>query len=742
MKRILFIFAVILFTQTSFLYAKSVKNILILNSYHKGFEWSDKLIDGMEKLFYKSNIDTTILYMDSKRISSKDYFDKLKELYQLQLTKHKYDLVVAIDKFAYAFILQNYKELNIKQPIYFLGIEQFFEEEVKEYGLEGKVSGMMERRAIEENIDIIKTLMPTIKKLYILNDQSANGDDSEIFIKNAIKKVSEKIEIEYIRKIRFEDLIEKFSIYKKDEALFFVRFYNDSTGKLYQNYEIASFIQNAKIPVFVTDDLFIKKGALGGKLVDIKQLGINSAMRIKGILQKQVNTPKIEVDNSYKYVFDYGKVKEFNINLSRLDKNFTYVNAPISFFERNREFINFVFVIAPFLLFLILGLMHNLYLRIKSAKKLKQRMQFDKVLLNSINSPIIWEDDKGYIVDSNSKFNELLNMSCEEMQGKRLRDFVENQNVSNLFKLLKTFINKNAFDENELVLKSRDDTEHIYMINKTDYTENIYKTSGTVVVFTDVTKEKLALREKIKHQEFIIQQSKLAEIGEIFSSIAHQWKTPLLEITTIAQEQIYSCEGKIDEENNAFVNDIMVQVKYMAETISDFQNFIMPSANKVSFDIYEAVSKMLEIMKHNIKYNYIKVNVNVKPNTNLIIYGYKNELMQTLLNIVNNAKDAIIKRRKQNKIKQGIINIDIKNLDNKVLIEIEDNGGGIPKEHINNVFKAYYTTKQNGHGIGLYMAKLIIEDKMDGKINVENTKNGAKFIIKLGVNDENIIARR
>ncbi|RXI48844.1 ATP-binding protein [Malaciobacter mytili] len=742
MKRILFIFAVILFTQTSFLYAKSVKNILILNSYHKGFEWSDKLIDGMEKLFYKSNIDTTILYMDSKRISSKDYFDKLKELYQLQLTKHKYDLVVAIDKFAYAFILQNYKELNIKQPIYFLGIEQFFEEEVKEHGLEGKVSGMMERRAIEENIDIIKTLMPTIKKLYILNDQSANGDDSEIFIKNAIKKVSEKIEIEYIRKIRFEDLIEKFSIYKKDEALFFVRFYNDSTGKLYQNYEIASFIQNAKIPVFVTDDLFIKKGALGGKLVDIKQLGINSAMRIKGILQKQVNTPKIEVDNSYKYVFDYGKVKEFNINLSRLDKNFTYVNAPISFFERNREFINFVFVISPFLLFLILGLMHNLYLRIKSAKKLKQRMQFDKVLLNSINSPIIWEDDKGYIVDSNSKFNELLNMSCEEMQGKRLRDFVENQNVSNLFKLLKTFINKNAFDENELVLKSRDDAEHIYMINKTDYTENIYKTSGTVVVFTDVTKEKLALREKIKHQEFIIQQSKLAEIGEIFSSIAHQWKTPLLEITTIAQEQIYSCEGKIDEENNAFVNDIMVQVKYMAETISDFQNFIMPSANKVSFDIYEAVSKMLEIMKHNIKYNYIKVNVNVKPNTNLIIYGYKNELMQTLLNIVNNAKDAIIKRRKQNKIKQGIINIDIKNLDNKVLIEIEDNGGGIPKEHINNVFEAYYTTKQNGHGIGLYMAKLIIEDKMDGKINVENTKNGAKFIIKLGVNDENIIARR
>lgn len=739
MKRILFAIAVILFTQTSFMYAKSVKNILILNSYHKGFEWSDMLIDGMEKIFYESNIDTTILYMDSKRISSKSYFVKLKELYQLQLIKHKYDLVVALDKFAYAFILQNCKELNINQAIYFLGIEQFSEDEVKEHGLEDKVSGMMERRAIDENIDIIKTLIPTIKKLYIVNDKSPNGDDSEIFIKNAIKKISDKVEVDYIREISFGELIEKFSIYKEDEALFFVRFYNDNTGHFYQNYEIASFIENAKIPVFVTDDLFIRKGALGGKLVNIEQLGINSAIRITEILEKKIDTPKIEVDNSYKYLFDYNKVKEFDIDLSRLDKNINYVNAPMSFFEKNREFINFVFVLFPLFLFLILGLMHNLYLRMKSAKKLKQRMQFDKVLLNTINSPIVWEDEKGYIVDSNSKFNELLNMSCDEMQGKRLRDFVENQNVSNLFKLLKTFVNKNAIDGSELVLSSRDDKEHIYMINKTDYVENIYETSGRVVVFTDVTKEKLALREKIKHQEFIIQQSKLAEIGEIFSSIAHQWKTPLLEITTIAQEQIYSSKKKVDERNNSFVNDIMVQVKYMAETINSFQNFIMPSTNKVSFDIYEAVSKMLEIMKHNIKYNYIKVNVNVKSNTDLIIYGYKNELMQTLLNIVNNAKDAIVKRKKQKRIKQGEINIDIKNLDNKVLIEIEDNGGGIPKEHINNVFEAYYTTKRNGHGIGLYMAKLIIEDKMDGEINVDNTKNGAKFIIKLGVNDENTI---
>ncbi|AXX88267.1 two-component system sensor histidine kinase [Malaciobacter marinus] len=730
-------------TLTTTLFAKEIKNVLIINSYHKGFEWSDRVIMGMEDFFYTTNIDANVLYMDSKRIASENYFDKLTELYDLQLKKHKYDLVVAVDKFAYAFILQNIKELDITQPIYFIGLEQYSKKEIKDYNLEKQVSGMLEKREIKTNIKIIKRVYPSLKKLYILNDQSANGDDSNKFIKEAIKEIKGKFEIEYIRKIEFDALINKFSKYKENEALFFVRFYNDSTGKLYPNYEIASFIKNAKIPVFITDDLFIKKGAIGGKLVDIKQLGRNSAKEIKKIMENKNNIVSIKTDDSYNYIFDYEKVKEFNINPNLLNEKIKYVNEPLSFFEKNRLFIDFVFIISPFLVFLILGLIHNLYLRIKSSKKLKQRMQFDKVLLDSIKSPIVWEDDKGFIVDSNAKFDELLEMSTNIIEGKQLKDFIENRNVKKLLNLLKTFVDKNCFESNAIVLKSKDNKEHIYMIDQTDYTEDIYRTSGTVVVFTDVTKEKLALREKIKNQEFMIQQSKLAEIGEIFSSIAHQWKTPLLEITTIAQEQIYSTDKKIiDEENNAFVNDIMVQVRYMGETISDFQNFIMPSTRKVTFNISEAVTKMLEIINHNIKYNYIKTNVQVQEDANLNILGYKNELMQILLNIVNNAKDSIVKRRKEKRIKEGIINIDIKNIQNDVLIQIEDNGGGIPKEHINNIFKPYYTTKENGHGIGLYMAKLIIEDKMDGTIEVENTNNGAMFSIKLGANYENTTIRR
>jgi C4-dicarboxylate-specific signal transduction histidine kinase len=301
-------------------------------------------------------------------------------------------------------------------------------------------------------------------------------------------------------------------------------------------------------------------------------------------------------------------MKEFNINPSLAVENYTVINKPTTFFERHREFIDFVFIISPLLVFLILGLFHNIYMRVKNEKKLR-----------------------------------------------------------------------------------------------------------------------LAELEKNKHQQFVIQQSKLAEIGEVFSSIAHQWKNPLVEIATIAQEQAF----KERDENSQFVKDIMVQIRYMTDTISDFQKFIAPSTVKTSFNVEQAIKSMMKIIDHTIKYNYIDILINKKDASRLNVYGYKNEFMQILLNIVNNAKDQIAELRSKGTIKRGQIEFLIYNKKDLIIIEICDNAGGIKSEGFPHIFDAYYTTKKNGHGIGLYMSKLIIENKMGGKIEAFNKNNGACFKISL-----------
>lgn len=602
----------------SFFYAPSLfahdKKILIINSYHRGFQWSDDVLVGMEEVFYNHpEITTNILYMDSKRISSEEYYAKLRELYKLQLRNHQYDLIVAVDKFAYDFIVKYYHELFTTEPVLFTGLEQFEIEDIQKEGLEDRVYGILERRAIPETIPMIAKMMPSLKKLYIINDASANGDDSEPFIRQAMSEHNSEFEIEYIRSSTLEELEERFSKPNKEEAVFFIRFYNDKYGNLYKNSQIASMINKSALPVFITDTLFIEKGAFGGKLVPVKSVGRITGEMVIDVLDKKLQPLHVKTLIEYHYQFDVQKIQQFGLYPNASVKAFELVNAPLTFFDKHRKFVDAVFLISPFLLFLVLGLIHNIYMRIRSEKELK----------------------------------------AIELQ-------------------------------------------------------------------------------KNKHQQFIIQQSKLAEIGEIFSSIAHQWKNPLVEIATIAQEHVYSSADQGDEQSNEYVNAIMVQVRYMTDTINDFQKFIMPSTQRTVFDVNEAIETMMKIISHNIKYNYIDVSIDVSHATNVMVSGYKNEFMQTLLNIVNNAKDQIKETRENKQIKRGIISIRIYNHSKKVIIDIKDNGGGIPIDKLPNIFDAYYTTKESGHGIGLYMSKLIIEDKMGGKIRVSNTLEGACFSITLG----------
>ena len=730
-KHLLLLIIFILFGN-SCLFALNTKNILILNSYHKGFQWSDDVIDGIEEVFYNKNIDTTVLYMDSKRISSTQYNNQIITFYKTQLENQKYDLILAIDKFAYQFSIKNYNKLFNNTPLLFVGLEKFDKKDPLLQGLEEKVYGILEERKVSYIIKMIDRLMPKLKTLYIINDQSASGDDTESFIYSAMKEVAGKFKINYIKKSTMKELKNKFSINRLNEAVFFIRFYNDKTGRLHKNSEIAEMINSINLPVFATDTLFIEKGIVGGKLVQIKELGINSGkMAMKILLDKKIQS-NIITDNSYINMFDYEKVKQFNLNPKRLNVKYSYVNTPISLFDKYRDFMNFIIIMIPVLFLLITVLIYNLYFRVKNSKLLRNQIEFNKALLNIVENPIVWQNKDGEIIESNSKFIELMNFPSPSNHQIKLIDYIKKSDSKYLIESLSEFLT-NTDVGNEIVLHDKEGLEHIYFVNYKEYDENVYNNSGVVTSFTEITKERQARLEKDKQQDFIIQQSKLAEIGEIFSSIAHQWKTPLVEISTIAQEQLY-LESDNTKQDHQYVDDIMKQVSYMTETINDFQSFIMPSNRKTIFNINDAVVKMMDIISHNMKYNYIDVDINVAPDTNLMICGYRNELMQTLLNIVNNAKDKILKKQDKEK---GHIQINIKNIEKFVQIEIEDNGGGIKKEYLPMIFDSYFTTKKDGHGIGLYMAKLIIEDKMNGDISVSNTINGAKFIIKLEVSNEN-----
>lgn len=219
-------------------------------------------------------------------------------------------------------------------------------------------------------------------------------------------------------------------------------------------------------------------------------------------------------------------------------------------------------------------------------------------------------------------------------------------------------------------------------------------------------------KEHEAQKQLLIHQSKLAAIGEMLGNIAHQWRQPLTRLSYIFMNIEYSEKQKVRSE---LVDEGTQQLEFMSQTIDDFTNFYAPTKEKESFSVEHEVQNVLELIEPK------EINIILETKEDSILFNYKNEFKQVILNLIVNAKDVLRAREIENP--QVSIVIDQK------ILTLCDNAGGIDLENIEKVFEPYFTTKEQGLGIGLYMSKMIIEKNMGGRLSVENTAEGAKFTI-------------
>ncbi len=257
-----------------------------------------------------------------------------------------------------------------------------------------------------------------------------------------------------------------------------------------------------------------------------------------------------------------------------------------------------------------------------------------------------------------------------------------------------------------------------------------------------VVKKNQQLKNKIKEIKSInktldskeiqlIKQSKMASMGSMIENITHQWRQPLSTISTTASgvtvmHELDTLEyDKIPEH----MNTIVEKTKYLSEIINTFRNFMMEDKIFKDVVIQERIDISLEIANVLLKDNKIELRNTINYANPIKIRLVIGELAEVLINIINNANDILI----ENKIQNPYVSIGLEEKENKVIITIEDNGGGIPQEIIEKIFDEHFTTKSEdvGTGIGLYMSYKIVTNSLQGNLYVENTKDGAKFFIEL-----------
>jgi len=325
-------------------------------------------------------------------------------------------------------------------------------------------------------------------------------------------------------------------------------------------------------------------------------------------------------------------------------------------------------------------------------------------------------------------------------------------------KKAKNFFGEDLIDKELTAVFSKKDWDKIYDHFKTSFSivnkkvsikDKDFEISGTLsknlnnryikLILKDITahvttEKKLQceidkqMKKRMENEYLLMQQSKLATMGEMIGHIAHQWRQPLSQLGGIFMNIDSAME--FNELTPKYINEKMKKanelIKYMSYTIDDFRHFFEPNHNKKYFDLAQYIQSAINIIQASLTYSHIELEV-ISPKEPIFIDGYPSEFAQVILNLLDNAKDVLLERN----VKNPKIIIKTTVDDKFVYIKVKDNGGGIEEKNIDKIFDIYFTTKakKGGSGLGLYMSKLIIESKSMGEISVYNGKNGAVFSI-------------
>ena len=375
----------------------------------------------------------------------------------------------------------------------------------------------------------------------------------------------------------------------------------------------------------------------------------------------------------------------------------------------------------------------------KSIHELESAKRFMREILDTVPVRIFWKDKNNFYLGANKLFLEDAGLTDEtQIIGKTDRELIWKEEAQAFIdddnRVMKTGIPTLLFEE---PITLADGSRGYLLTSKVPLLDDKKNVQGILGVYNDITAQKLAQEEIRTKNTLLLEQSKLASMGEMIGNIAHQWRQPLSIISTgatgmLLQKQMGHLSDEQFEKTCTMIND---NAQYLSKTIDDFRNFIKGEREFVYFKLKETINNFLSLVTPSFKRHNIQLILNIDETIEL--KSYPNELVQCFMNIFNNAKDVLKESSHHNKF----IFIDAFTQNDNVVIKFRDNAGGIPKEVLPRIFEPYFTTKHKsqGTGLGLSMTYTLVTEGMKGSITAENVNYnyegeyyyGAEFTIIL-----------
>ena len=436
------------------------------------------------------------------------------------------------------------------------------------------------------------------------------------------------------------------------------------------------------------------------------------------------NYYKLLETNEQKYLIKAGKnSKKILIQLDNAVNEYEkYIDSEIKNVDLYKDI-----MIAGFLITIaiLLSLFLEIRKQLKVNNKLSSKMQ---KMMDTLSKYVIYSktDLKGRITEVSEAFCKISEYKKEELLNKP-HNLIRHPSMSpEVFEGLWETIQKDEIWQGEVENKTKNGSSYwVDVIISPEYDDKGNKT-GYVAVRHDITANKKIAFQTIQ----LMNSEKMASLGEMIGNIAHQWRQPLSVITTA------SSGIRVKKEYNMLEDEFLINSlteiennsQYLSRTIDTFRNFVIDKRELETINLIDTLNNAIDMVEASLTNNHIKLEKNTN---NIDFIKYKlivAEFIHVIINIINNAKDAVLEKN----IQKPQIIINLNKSSEGIIITVADNAGGIPDNVINKIFDPYFTTKHKaqGTGLGLHMSYRIIEN-LEGRLSVENIDDGAKFTIEL-----------
>ena len=690
------------------------RRILIVNSYHKGFAWTDAQTAGAREVLASAfdHPELYVEYLDTKRIAYEgDYLDLLKGMFRHKYKDVKLDAIITTDDNALQLVMTLHADLFGGVPVAFCGINDY---QPSLLTGQDQFTGLVEVLDIKPTIDLALKLHPATKKVVVIVDNTPTGMGQRKDVA-AVAAEYKNLQFEYLKgeDLTHAELLSRLGKLDSGTIVLLTVWLRDKTGAfLAPEIEGPRISESSAVPVYGIIDMYLGHGIVGGKVLNSRTHGRTAAEMVVRILsgEKPADIPVL-IESVNPYMFDARQLQRWGIDEALLPKGSTILHRPFSVYEKYKIWIWEVIAAFAALVLVLLVLSANIIRRKRAEEAMLGEKLLSEEYINSLPG-LFYVFDKQRFVRWNSEWNRVTGYSDEELTGKYGPDFFEGKDKTLIGKrMVKVFDEGFAYAEAELVTKDgRRIPYHFTGVRKTFSGKN-----HLVGLGMDITDRKRAEEQRLDLERQVQHAQKLESLGVLAGGIAHDFNNLLMVIlgnTDLALDELSP---------HAPARENIREVEKAAKRAAELSKQMLAYSGKGRFvvepinlnEFVEEMAHLLEISiskKAVLKYNFAD---NLPP-----IDGDATQIRQIIMNLITNASEAIGDESGVIALSTGAMDCDRAYLDgvNDVLragldeplpegiytyLEVADTGCGMNAETIQKIFDPFFSTKFTGRGLGM-----------------------------------------